>query len=252
MNDIYLSLVIPAFNEEKRLSLTLNSIYAYFMNEDFYWEVIVVDDGSSDQTSTVAESFKQVIPSIQLIRNDANHGKGYSIRQGIAKARGSVIGFMDADYKTPIEEIEKFLPALVAGYDIVIGSRGLPGARTEYPVSWHRLIGSRVFGIIMHVIVGLRDISDTQCGFKFFRKEIALDLFARQILNGYMFDVEILYLAEKSGYSIKQIPIRWMFDPDSRLRLIRGNMANMLELFRIRMNHYPEPILCGTSSDKQI
>ncbi len=241
MSDIFLSLIVPAFNEERRLGITLEATHSYLERFNFQWELIVVDDGSSDQTSAVVESFKRVVPSISLVRNDTNCGKGYSIRRAVAKARGSVIGFMDADYKTPIEELEKVLPELEAGYHIVIGSRGLPGARMENPVSWLRLIGSRVFGIIMHAIVGLRDIPDTQCGFKFFRKEIALDLFTRQILDGYMFDVEILYLSEKSGYRIKQIPIRWIFDPDSRLRLIRGNVTNMIGLFRIRLNHYPKP-----------
>ena len=236
MGDIFLSLILPAFNEERRLSTTLTAIQAYLQSRDYQWEVIVVDDGSSDRTSAVAESYIQLIPTLRLMRNERNRGKGYSIRRGVAEAKGSVIGFMDADYKTPIEEIEKILPWLGNGYEVVIGSRGLQQSKVEVPQPFYRRWGSQLFGAIIHALVGLPDIVDTQCGFKFLARGAALDIFSRQKADGYMFDIEILCLAQRLGYRVKEVPIRWMNDPDSRLQLIRGNLRNMKELLQIRFS----------------
>ena len=196
--------------------------------------MIVVDDGSIDRTSQVGAEFISLESNLKLLQNDHNRGKGYSIRRGVVEARGSVIGFMDADYKTPVEETEKILPWLDKGYEVVIGSRGLKQSQVENPQPFYRRWGSRLFGIFMHALVELPDIVDTQCGFKFFTREAADEIFCHQKVDGYMFDVEILCLAQRLGYRIKEVPIRWMNDPDSRLQLIRGNLRNLKELLQIR------------------
>ncbi len=146
-----------------------------------------------------------------------------------------MIGFADADYKTPIEELDKLLPWLAHGYDLVIGSRNVADSHIEVAQPLYRRLGSRAFGIAMHLLVGLWQIRDTQCGFKFFRGEVARALFARQRIDGYMFDVEILHLALRGGYRIKEVGVRWQDDGDSRLELVAGNWRNFIDLLRIRL-----------------
>lgn len=234
MDHSYLSLILPAYNEEARLRLALFESLRYFENQSYKVELFVVDDGSTDNTSNVALEIGAQVPFLQVLRNERNRGKGYSIRQGVEKAKGKIIGFMDADYKTPIEELERILPWLNNGYEVGIGSRGLQESRIEIAQPFYRQWGSRLFGVVMHALVGLDDIVDTQCGFKFLTRQAALDIFSCQKIDGYMFDVEILCLAKRLGYRVKEIPIRWMNDADSRLQLIRGNLRNLRELLQIR------------------
>ncbi len=167
----------------------------------------------------------------------------------MARAKGGVVGFVDADYKTPIEEMEKLLPWLERGADVVIGSRGMADSRVEVPQPFYRRIGSRGFGVFMHLTVGLWGIRDTQCGFKFFRGDVARDLFARQRIDGYMFDVEMLYLAGRSGYRVKEVGIRWHDDGDSRLELVAGNWRNLLDVLRIRFYRYSPRIAAPAAAD---
>ena len=169
-----------------------------------------------------------------MIGSAERGGKGRGIRNGVALARGQIIGFVDADYKTPIEELAEILPWFDRDYDIVIGSRGMAESRIEIPQPRYRQLGSRAFAIAMHLTIGLWDIRDTQCGFKFFRGAVAHDLFGRQQIDGYMFDVEVLHMAEQSGYRIKEVGVRWRDDGDSRLDLVAGNWRNMLDILRIR------------------
>ena len=157
----------------------------------------------------------------------------------MARARGRIVGFVDADDKTPIEEMDKLLPWLERGFDVVIGSRGLADSQVEVPQAAYRRLGSRAFGLAMHALLGLRDVRDTQCGFKFFGGDVARDLFARQKIDGYMFDVEILHLAHRSGYRVKEVGVRWRDDRDSRLDLVAGNWRNLVDLLRIRLARYP-------------
>ena len=148
-----------------------------------------------------------------------------------------MIGFIDADNKTPITEFEKFEPWLHDGYDVVIGSRAMPESLIEQVQPLYRRCGSWGFSVFMHLCVGLRDISDTQCGFKFFRRDVARDLFRRQHIDGYMFDVEVLYLARQIGYGIAQVGVRWRDDADSRLDLVSGNLRNLRDVLSIRWRH---------------
>jgi dolichyl-phosphate beta-glucosyltransferase len=229
-----LSIIVLAYNEAATILRTLSSMQAYLDSSGYEYELIVAADGNDGTRELVTERAGRDARLV-VIGSTGRGGKGKAIRDGVRLAQGAVIGFVDADYKTPIAEIEKLLPWLDRGYPVVIGSRGVDGARVEVPQPLYRQIGSRGFGFAMHLIVGLRHISDTQCGFKFFERAVAIDLFSRQRIDGYMFDVEILSLAEQSGYRIKQVGVRWRDDGDSRLDLIAGNWRNMIDLFRIRL-----------------
>jgi dolichyl-phosphate beta-glucosyltransferase len=232
-----ISLILPAYNEAARIEGTVNSAVKHFENLGLDYEIIVSADGD-DGTRELVSRMSLANSRLMAIGGVERRGKGYGIRQAVAIANGEVIGFVDADDKTPFTEFDKFLPYLQDGWEVVIGSRGQPKSVIERPQPWYRRIGSKGFGVFMHVVTGLWDIADTQCGFKFFKGEIAKDLFARQKIDGYMYDVEILYLARRAGYHIQQVPVRWRDDGDSRLDLIAGNIRNVQDIFKIRFNNY--------------
>jgi len=227
------SVVVPAYNEAARIEGTLGEIQSYFAGKPYDHEIIVAADGTDGTRERIAAMAKGA-RRVRVIGSPERRGKGRGIREAVALADGDVIGFVDADNKTPITEFDLFEPHLTAGCDVVIGSRGLATSRIERAQPWFRRWGSRGFGLLMHAMVGLPDIVDTQCGFKFFRGSVARDLFSRQRIDGYMFDVEILYLASARGCRIVQVPIRWRDDGDSRLRLVAGNLRNVLDLLQIR------------------
>lgn len=233
----YISIIVPAYNEAHSLSRTLTSIQAYLDQRQLSYEIIVSADGDDGSRELVADLARDDL-RLSVIGSQERGGKGRGIRNGVARAAGQIIGFVDADYKTPIEELEKLLPWFDRGYDIVIASRALRDSKIEVAQPLYRQIGSRAFAVAMHMIVGLRSIRDTQCGFKFFRGDIARDLFSRQRIDGYMFDVEVLHLAECAGYLIKEVGVRWHDDGDSRLNLVAGNWRNMLDILRIRFTSH--------------
>ncbi|MBI5304098.1 MAG: glycosyltransferase family 2 protein [Chloroflexi bacterium] len=230
----HISLIIPAYNEVARIAQTIGEARDYFARRNLACEIIVAADGDDGTRERVAE-LARTDSLLTVIGSPERRGKGRGIRQAVARARGALIGFTDADNKTPIDEFAKFEPHLRAGVEVVIGSRGLRDSYIEHAQPFHRRIGSKGFAIFMHAVVGLNDIIDTQCGFKFFQRDVARDLFARQVIDGYMFDVEILYLAEQAGYRIVQVPVRWRDDGDSRLVLFGGNVRNALDVFRVRL-----------------
>jgi len=236
------SLILPAYNEARRIAQTLEEARAYFTQRQFPYEIIVSADGDDGTRELVAERAK-TDSALKVIGNVERRGKGYGVRQGVALARGAIIGFADADNKTPIDEFDKFVPVLRDGYEVVIGSRRLGGSYVERAQPLYRRLGSRGFALFLHTVIGLHDIVDTQCGFKFFRRHAALDIFGQQRIDGYMFDVEILYLAQQAGYRIAQIPVRWRDDGDSRLAVLSGNVQNVLDIFRIRFNSQRQPRL---------
>jgi len=235
------SLIIPAYNEVRRIGATLNAARRYLDGLARPYEIIVAADGD-DGTREVVQALGREDPRLLSIGRPARGGKGRAIREGVALARGQIIAFIDADDKTPIHDLGKLLPWLDRGYEMVIGSRGVADSRVEVPQPLYRRLGSHVFGVAMHLTVGLWDIHDTQCGFKLFRGDVARDLFARQRVDGYMFDVEILSLAKRSGYRIKEVGVRWRDDADSRLDLVAGNWRNLKDLLRIRFGRYPRPL----------
>jgi dolichyl-phosphate beta-glucosyltransferase len=229
------SVVVPAYNELKSIAATLDGMFAYFETKPYGCEVIVVVDGDDGTHELVGERAARE-PRLKVVANRKRLGKGHGVRHGVSLARGDVIGFVDADNKTPISEFDKFEPHLADGAAVVIGSRSLQQSQVERPQRLYRRLGSKAFGFLMHAFIGLRDIPDTQCGFKFFRRDAALAIFERQRIDGYMFDVEILYLAARAGYSIAQVPVRWRDDGDSRLQLVRGNVRNVVDILRIRLS----------------
>jgi dolichyl-phosphate beta-glucosyltransferase len=240
----FLSVVVPAYNEVHIIGKTLESIQRYCKDRCHTYEILVAADGTDGTRESVA-LLAAKDSRIRVIGTPERRGTGRGIRKAITLAKGQIIGFVDADYKTPIEELEKLLPEFDHGYDVVIGSRAVTGAVVEIPQPLHRKLGSRAFALVMHCVIGLWNIRDTQCGFKFFRRQVAHDLFGRQMVDGYMFDVEILYLAERSGYRIKEVGVRWRDDADSRLELVAGNWRNAKDIFRIRLTKYPESLPCA-------
>ncbi len=228
-----LSLIIPAYNEARGIRRTLDATQSYLNDQRISYEIIVAADGNDGTREIVAEMGRRD-PRLSVLGSAERGGKGRGIRAGVARARGRIVGFADADYKTPIEELAKILPWFDQGFDVVIGSRGMADSKIERPAALYRRLGSKAFAMGLRLAIGLWDIADTQCGFKFFRGETARDLFARQRIDGYMFDVEILHLAQQLGYRIQQVGVRWQDDGDSRLNLLSGNWQNMLDIFRIR------------------
>jgi dolichyl-phosphate beta-glucosyltransferase len=229
----YLSLIVPAYNEVNAISRTLGAISAYLDRQGFEYEVIVAADGN-DGTREKAAEIAARDPRVSVIGSAERGGKGRGVRNGVFKASGQIIGFLDADYKTPIDEFEKLRPYLDRGEEVVIGSRKVSDAKVEVRQSLHRRLGSRAFAVVRGMLIGLSDIRDTQCGFKFFQRDAARAIFSRQRIDGYMFDVEVLSLAVRSGYKVKEVGVAWKDDGDTRLKLVSGNWKNLKDLFRIR------------------
>jgi dolichyl-phosphate beta-glucosyltransferase len=228
------SLILPAYNEAGRIRQTLDEAVHYFQARDMEHEILVPAEGD-DGTHQIVAEMAQANPRLRLLGGKQRRGKGYAIRGAVALAQKDVVGFSDADNKTPIDELDKLLPLLEQGCDLVIGSRALVQSTIERAQPLYRQLGSKGFRVFMHLATGLRNIPDTQCGFKFFRRAVARDLFARQRIDGYMFDVEILYLAQRAGYKLGQVPIRWRDDGDSRLQLVAGNLRNVRDVLSIRL-----------------
>jgi len=232
-----LSLIIPAYNEAERLVSTLSSAIAFFDSRSWSYEIIVVDDGSTDGMGALVDDFARRFPQVRPLHNESNRGKGFSIRVGVSQGSGEVVGFIDADDKTDLAALDGAMAQLRQGCDGIIGDRTLANSDIAIPRRRYRQWGSNLFRWLMRRSVGLGAFPDTQCGFKFFRAEVARDLFQRQQIDGYMFDVEILLLAARSGYEIKRLPVRWRDDPDSRFNPVSGGLRNARELMRIRRMH---------------
>jgi dolichyl-phosphate beta-glucosyltransferase len=232
-----LSIVVPAYNEAGRIVSTLRSILDYVDRKSATGEVILCADGA-DGTREAAGELAKCDPRLTIIGNVTRMGKGRGVREGVLRAQGEVIGFVDADYKTPIEELDALLPYFERGADVVIGSRKLATSHIDVPQPLYRRLGSSAFHAVMSRLVGLHGIRDTQCGFKFFRRDVAHRLFSMQQVDGYMFDVEILRLAMMLGYNVQEVPVRWRDDGDSRYSPITGTFRNARELLRIRRLRY--------------
>src|SRR5690348_11402956 len=230
-----ISLILPAYNEARVIPQTIGEAVRYFTGAGLRYEIIVTADGT-DGTREAVHEMARSNPALRAIGEDRRRGKGRGIREAVALAAGAVIGYADADNKVPIEEYEKFRPWLAEGIEVVIGTRR-GGATIERQQPLYRRIGSRGFLWFMQTAVGLPGINDSQCGFKFFKGAAAKELFRRQKIDSYMADVEILAIARRLGYRIRQVPIRWRDDADSRLNLIAGNLRNVRDIFRIGYEH---------------
>jgi len=237
MEKIYLSVIIPAYNEEKRISNTLLDIDKYLSKQDYSYEIIVVSDGSKDKTAAIVNKFSDLIKNLRLIDNKENHGKGWVVRQGILEAKGQYRLFMDADNATTIDHFEKMIPLFKQGFKVVIGSRDkkdVPDAKQAVAQSFlKRQLGN--FGNILIQLLAVSGIWDTQCGFKAFTDKATNDIFERCLIDRWGFDIEALAIARKLDYKIGIIPVNWVNDPESKVSL-KGYLNTFRELFKIKWN----------------
>lgn len=237
---MYLSIIIPAFNEELRLKNTLQKIYNYLKNKEFGYEIIVVDDGSVDSTSKTASlSLLGQTNKLKILKNNVNKGKGYSVKRGIMEAQGEYILFSDADLSTPIEELDKLLASIQPDADIAIGSRGAKGAQIKVHQPFYREYMGKFFNQLVKIFA-VKGIKDTQCGFKLFKSKAAKSIAQKLKIDGFAFDVEMLYLAQKNGLRIKEIPVVWINSPTSKVNPLSDSLKMLFELMNIRKIHSNE------------
>jgi len=233
-----LSVVIPAYNEARRILPYLQAIAAYMGRRGLSYEILVVDDGSQDDTAMLVARTGTELSPIRLIRLPRNSGKGAAVRAGMQAAQGDLQLFADADGATPIQELERLEAAMNNGADLAIGSRTMASRDSRYRVQarLHRTLLGNLFNRIVRRL-GIRDVNDTQCGFKLFRKPVARDLFAVARVDGYGFDLELLYVAQQRGYRIAEVPINWTDQPGSKVRVLRDGLAMMREMLAVRRNN---------------
>lgn len=233
MTQPFLSIIIPALNEAERLPVSLQKIDTFLKEQPFSAEVVIVENGSTDNTVSVVEAFIREHPYVRLFAGEPR-GKGRAVRRGMIEARGQYRFLCDADLSMPIEEVLKFLPPQIEGYDVIIGSREAKGAK-RYGEPWMRHFMGRINNWIIRLFA-VRGFQDTQCGFKALTAAAAEDLFGVSLMNGIGFDVEILFVAKKRGYKIAEVGVNWYFDPDSRMRLVQDSLAMLREIAEIRRN----------------
>ena len=237
-----ISIVIPAFNEALRLPATLDRVQHYLSTVGLTAEVIVVDDGSRDDTAEVVRQYAKRWPQLRLVAAERNAGKGAAVRLGMVAARGRYRVFSDADLSVPIDDMEKLLRPLHAGAGVAIASRGLRDSQVELHQPWYRDTMGKIFNRLVRIFV-LGGVHDTQCGFKAFTAEAADRIFPMLQTRGFGFDVEVLYRAQHAGYQIVEVPTRWINSPQSRVHPIRHSAAMFLELLAIadRVRKHPTP-----------
>jgi len=228
-----ISIVIPAYNEEKRLGRTLDQVLDFVVQQGWDAEVIVVDDGSRDDTAELVKRYARSHRCVRLLQNPGNRGKGYSVRNGVLKSQGGIVLFTDADLSSPIEEATKLIAALNTGADIAIGSRWLRAELQTQRQSMARQVMGRAFNLLLRTLLRL-DFQDTQCGFKAFRRSAAKTLFPLQRIEGWGFDPEILFLARRIGFKVAEVPVVWAHDEGTRIHPLVDGSKMVLEIARIR------------------
>lgn len=228
----FLSIIIPAYNEEVRLAKTLPVLKEFLERQEYSWEVVLVDDGSADRTSEVLQQFFSPEEG-RSFKHTPNRGKGYAIRRGVAEARGEILLFSDADFSTPIDEFPKLYQHIQNGFDIAIGSRSLPESNVEVHQAWVREGMGKIFNLLVRIIL-LRGFIDTQCGFKCVRRKAAAPIFSQLTIDGFGYDVEFLFLAQKNGLKIKETPVLWRNHPDSRVRILQDSFRMLTDLITVR------------------
>ena len=234
---VEISVVIPVYNEENRIVPTLKKIKDYLEKKSYPYEIIVVDDGSKDRTPEIIREIREKDNRVSLIRFLKNRGKGAVVKEGVLSAKGDYILFTDSDLSTPIEELDKLIFYIKEkGYDIAIGSRGLPKSKILIHQPWYREKMGKIFNMFVRLLV-IPGIYDTQCGFKLFKGKIARRLFCLQRVSNLAFDVEILYLAKRFGYSVKEIPVHWINSSQSKVHLLSDSSRMLITLIKIFFRH---------------
>lgn len=234
MTSPHLSIIIPAYNEERRLPATLEKTRQFLEKQSYKAEVLVVVNGSQDHTFQIADEYARHHPQFRAILED-QRGKGLAVKRGMLEACGQFRFMCDADLSMPIEEINRFLPPSQPNFDVTIGSREAPGA-VRYNEPFYRHLGGRMINLIIRLLA-LPGLQDTQCGFKCFRSLVAEDLFGNLTLSGWSFDIELLYIARKRGYHIVEVPIPWYFSAESKVNLIQDTFQMVADILTVRRNN---------------
>jgi dolichyl-phosphate beta-glucosyltransferase len=233
------SIVIPAYNESRRIVTTLNEVLSFVASNGWDAELIIVNDGSRDDTTEIVRQYAQRNPMMRLIENPGNRGKGYSVRNGMLNARGEILLFTDADLSAPIGEAPKLLEAIEAGADVAMGSRWLRPELQKQRQSLHRQFLGRVFNLLLRIVLGL-NFADTQCGFKAFSRRAAESVFKLQRIERWGFDPEIIYLAKKQGFKVVEVPVQWSHDDKTTIHPVRDGLRMFVEVLKVRWNS-----ICG-------
>jgi dolichyl-phosphate beta-glucosyltransferase len=232
----YLSVIIPAYKEGERIGRNLLEIDKYLKGKNYTYEIIVVEDGSPDNTAEVARNYALQIPHLRVVENEKNHGKGYVVRQGLLEAKGKYRVFLDADGSTSITHLDSFLPQLEGGADVVIGSRKADGSFIQVHQPKHREIMGEGGNWLIRIVLGLWNYPDTQCGFKMLSGEAADQTARRMVVDRFGFDFELVILAIKLGFTVKQMPVRWMNEEGSTVSLTgpNGFIQVLIDLFKTK------------------
>lgn len=229
-----ISIVIPAYNEEKRIEESLIKIIDYCKNNFEKYEIIVIDDCSKDRTNEIVTKYED--SNLRILKNEVNKGKGYSVKRGILEAKYPLVLFTDSDLATPIEELKGFIKYINQGYDVVIASRNMKGSDIKVKQPFYRQMMGQAFPLLVSLIA-LRGFNDTQCGFKLFKTDKAKRIVQLQTFERFSFDVELLFIAKKLGYKIKEAPVVWIDKGGSKVNLIKDSSKMLLDLFKIRLNN---------------
>ena len=233
MQNLSYSIIIPAYNESQRIAASLDKIIAYTSEQQWMTEILIVNDGSRDNTSDIVREYAKTHPQVRLIENPGNRGKGYTVRNGMSQATGEILLFTDADLSSPIQESKKLFAAIQAGADVAIGSRWLQAELQTERQPLHRQVFGRIFNLLLRIILGLK-YKDTQCGFKAFTRKAALSLFPRQRIERWGFDPELLFLSQKYGLNIAEVPVEWAHDDRSKINPVVDGFKMFTEMLRIR------------------
>ncbi len=233
--DIFLSIIIPAYNEEANIVNTLTEIADFLDGKAFSSEVILIDDGSKDRTLEEALIFEEKIPNFRIIESKPNKGKGYVVKKAMLQARGKYAMFMDADNSTSIDEIDKFFPYLEEGYDAVIGSRRLKDSQVTVPESFMRILLGNVYILLSKIILGSK-VNDFNCGFKAYKGESAKRIFSLQKMDDWSFDTELIFLINKLGMKLKEVPVKWAHKNTSKVKPFKAGVESFLSLIKIKWN----------------
>ena len=229
----FLSIVIPAYNEESRLPGTLEQLFSFLQGQPYSYEVILVENGSSDKTLQIAQTFAERHPQLRVLQNQSR-GKGLAVQRGMLEALGEYRFMCDADFSMPVTEINRFLPPALADYDVAIASREAAGA-VRYHEPYYRHFIGRGYNLLIRILA-LPGLNDTQCGFKCFRAAAAEDLFRRQSLPGWSFDVEVLFIGRRRGLRIVEVPIDWYYNAESKIRIFKDSFQMGIDLLKMRFN----------------